>query len=134
MHEHETDELGRQICTTRGEAPSVVREQQHAEGNIGQHGSYVVLCKEERKKGLTRPYRDSYRHAGCLEQLVDDAGKDTHQVRLGGCGAVTTMSRALGETYARDPSFYGATFCIRCNTHLPVSEFVWTVDGQQVGT
>lgn len=56
----------------------------------------------------------------------------THQ--KGGCGTVTTMGRALSETYARDPKFYGATFCCRCNKHLPVSEFIWTADGEVVGS
>jgi hypothetical protein len=52
----------------------------------------------------------------------------------GGCGSVTTMGRALSETYARDPKFYGSTFCVTCNKHLPVGEFVWTADGQVVGS
>lgn len=52
----------------------------------------------------------------------------------GGCGQFTTMIRALSETYARDPSFYGATFCVRCNRHLSVSEFVWAADGERVGS
>jgi hypothetical protein len=43
-----------------------------------------------------------------------------------GCGVVTTMSRELAETYAREPKFYGATYCARCSMHLPVAEFVWT--------
>lgn len=51
-----------------------------------------------------------------------------------GCGVVTTMGRSLSETYARDPKFYGATFCTGCNKHLPVGEFVWTADGQRVGS
>jgi hypothetical protein len=51
-----------------------------------------------------------------------------------GCNAVTTMGRALSETYARDPKFYGATFCIRCNRHLSVDEFVWVADGARVGS
>jgi|SRR5882724_2595664 len=50
------------------------------------------------------------------------------------CRSVTTMGRALSETYARDPSFYGATFCCQCNKHLPVAEFVWTADGERVGS
>ena len=37
MHEHEQDAQGRQICTTSGEAPSVVRAQQQQEGHTGQH-------------------------------------------------------------------------------------------------
>ena len=112
MHEHENDEQGRQICTTSGEEPSKVRAEQTED--TGQHKSYIVLCEDERKKGFVRPYRDSYRHTAC--------------------GTVTTMDRALSETYARDPSFYGATFCVNCNRHLPVSEFVWTADGATVGS
>jgi len=46
----------------------------------------------------------------------------------------TTDGRALSETYARQPSFYGAPFCVACNKHLPVVEFVWTADGQRVGS
>lgn len=57
--------------------------------------------------------------------------------RLGGCGVVTTMGDALAETYARDPDFYGATFCCGCGKHLPVGEkgeFVWDGTDQRVGT
>lgn len=53
-----------------------------------------------------------------------------------GCGATTTMGIALAETYARDPHFYGGTFCATCRVHLPVGadgEFVWD-DGSRVGT
>jgi hypothetical protein len=45
-----------------------------------------------------------------------------------GCGARTTMSWDIAETYARNPGFYGATYCVRCGRHLPVGkdgEFVW---------
>lgn len=52
------------------------------------------------------------------QKRLDEAG-------MGGCGQVTTMGRALSETYARDPYFYGATYCCTCRMHLPVSEFVW---------
>lgn len=51
-----------------------------------------------------------------------------------GCGTVTTMGLALCETYARDPNFYGATYCVGCRMHLPVGEFVWVEDGQVVGS
>jgi hypothetical protein len=50
-----------------------------------------------------------------------------------GCGTVTTMGRALSETYARDPKYYGSTFCCGCRTHYPVAEFVWT-DGSVLGS
>jgi hypothetical protein len=45
-----------------------------------------------------------------------------------GCRTVTTMGRALAETYAREPGFYGATMCCGCQKHLPVGasgEFTW---------
>lgn len=100
------------LCTTSGEPPAKVRAEQTNE--TGQHKGYLVLCEEERKKGFVRPYRDAYKHTTC--------------------GSVTTMGRALSETYARDPTFYGATFCVNCNRHLPVAEFVWTADGAVVGS
>jgi hypothetical protein len=70
-----------------------------------QNTVYLVLSEEERAKGFARPYRDAYKH---------DA-----------CGTVTTMGRALSETYARDPKFYGATYCCTCQMHKPVGEFRW---------
>jgi hypothetical protein len=58
-----------------------------------------------------------------------------------GCGTVTTMGRAIAETYAREPGFYGATMCCGCQKHLPVGadgEFVWVEKGEataeRVGT
>lgn len=57
--------------------------------------------------------------------------------RIGtGCGHQTIMHQAFAETYARNPGFYGATFCAYCRVHLPVGEageFVWP-DGTRVGT
>lgn len=84
----------------------------------GQQRDYVVLTAEERAKGFVRPVRRSY----------------VHQV----CGALTTMSQAIAETYARDPYFYSGTFCVGCGKHFPVGEdgeFVWADDEKQkVGT
>ena len=51
-----------------------------------------------------------------------------------GCGTVTTMAPAIAETYARDPGFYGATFCCECREHRPVEEFVWDGTEDRVGT
>jgi hypothetical protein len=75
-----------------------------------QNEVYLILSDAERAKGFTRPLYRSYIH---------------HDPE---CGAVTTMGLALCETYARDPSFYGATYCCRCRLHRPVgtgSEFTW---------
>lgn len=84
----------------------------------GQHGAYWVLSEEERAKGFIRPVRQTYKHLKC--------------------GAVTSMGLAIAETYARDPYFYGATFCISCKDHLPVGvngEFIWNDDSnEKVGT
>jgi len=52
----------------------------------------------------------------------------------GGCGTITTMGQELAETYARDFSFYGATFCCGCRLHRPVGragEFTWMTPGGQ---
>lgn len=54
---------------------------------------------------------------------------------FGGCGEVTKMnSREIVETYARNPKFYGATFCIYCKKHLPVEEFEWVGTNELVGS
>lgn len=60
------------------------------------------------------------------QEKIDAIGK--------GCGTVTTMNRELSETYARDPHFYGATYCAGCKRHRPVEEFVWDQDGTRVGS
>jgi len=120
------------LCTTDGRPVDEARASQTNE--TGQHQSYIVLCDDERAKGFVRPYRDRYQHIGRLEKIVNDGNQADTEHRVGGCGTVTTMGRALSETYARDPGFYGATFCVHCNTHRPVAEFVWTADGQQVGS
>lgn len=75
---------------------------------------YLVLSEEERAKGFVRPLRYTYIHQKC--------------------GVTTRMGQALSETYARDPKFYGATYCVGCQMHSPVSEFNWIVDGLVVGS
>lgn len=75
---------------------------------------YLVLSEDERAKGFVRPVRQSYKHTTC--------------------GTVTRMGLALAETYARDPTFYGGTYCVGCRMHKPVSEFTWEPDGSVVGS
>lgn len=132
----------------------------------GMQEKYLVLSDEERAKGFVRPVRTSYKHVGCrpggkMRELTaeereryKDFGyamyeeygpeKDpvvgkfwTEKELRSGCGAITTMGQALAETYARNPAFYGGTFCRQCGEHFPVGtngEFVWTDDGSKVGT
>lgn len=83
----------------------------------GQQRQYAVLSDAERAKGFVRPVRTAYRHLTC--------------------GVVTTMSRDLAETYARDPGFYSGTFCVNCSGHYPVGasgQFVWEHTDEKVGT
>ena len=87
-------------------------------GPTPQHEVYLILSDEERAKGFVRPLRLSYIH---------DRGDSA-------CGTVTRMGLALCETYARDPKFYGATYCVGCGKHLSVAEFSWDEDGEQVGS
>lgn len=107
------------------------------------HVGRSVCGKPRQLEGDARPLpvvcTDDVNHEGeCTVWAPVDSeaalmkARDRHV--LGGCGSVTSMGRALSETYARNPKFYGATFCVTCNRHLPVAEFVWTADGQRVGS
>jgi hypothetical protein len=101
------------ICTTNPNHPGLG----HGTDNkpVEQNKAYLVLTPEELAKGFVRPLRDVYRHTIC--------GQDTR------------MSYEVAATYARDPSFYGSTYCVQCRMHRPVGaagEFVW-LDGTKVG-
>ena len=77
----------------------------------GQHERYPssVLLNADGKPEFKQPIRNKYRHVKC--------------------GAVTMMrGDDLTFTYATNPGFYGATFCVGCHTHLPLYEFVWEPD------
>lgn len=87
----------------------------HEIGPDGMQKCYLILPDGERKD-LVRPIRLTY----------------IHEI----CGAETRMARGIAETYAADPKFYGATYCVSCKNHFPVGEageFVWE-DGSKVGT
>ena len=79
----------------------------------GQQKAYVVLSDYERANGFMNPVRYSYVHDKCETS--------------------TKMSRAIAETYAKDPKFYGSTFCCGCRAHFPVSEFKWEGTDLRVG-
>lgn len=101
---------------------------------VPQNEKYLVLSEEERAKGFVRPVRDTYIHVGKLTELETDDGVPSHTVRVGGCGRKTTMGRAIAETYAREPKFYGSTYCTHCRMHLPVAEFNWEGTDEVVGS
>ena len=78
---------------------------------------YLVLSQDEIAKGYVRPLHVSYMHETC--------------------GGVTSMNLTIAETYARQPDFYGGTYCATCKDHFPVGadgEFVWTNTNDKVGT
>ena len=55
--------------------------------------------------------------------------------RIGaGCGTSTKMNSTIAATYAREPTYYGSTFCTGCKTHFPVGEFVWDGTEEVVGS
>lgn len=149
------------ICTTSGKP--IDEHTREINPATGQQNDYIVLCESERAKGFVRPYRDSYKHVGTrpkfpLRELSSEeterykeigyvafeaypkdesslVGRYWTQTQLdSGCGTVTTMNKALSETWARNNKFYGATFCCECGEHFPVDEFIWTADGQTVGS
>lgn len=97
--------------TTDPEDPRLGRGSDQKPGP--QNEAYLVLSEEERKKGFVRLVRKTYVHKFC--------------------GSATTMGQELSETYARDPKFYGATYCCTCQIHKPVAEFNWE-DGSVVGS
>lgn len=102
----------------------------------GQQKGYVVLSPEERAKGFVKPVRRSYTHVGAPPAPANlrDLTEVEELARAGKrCGAVTTMSTALAETYARDPHFYSGTFCVACGKHYPLNEFTWE-DGEPMDT
>jgi hypothetical protein len=81
---------------------------------VPQAEKYLILSEEERSKGFVRPVRTAYVHKAC--------------------GSVTTMPLAIAQTYARDPKFYGSTYCVHCSKHLPVSEFIWCNSNEALGS
>lgn len=86
-------------------------------GDDGMQAKYLVLSDAERAAGFVRPVRRTYVHTRC--------------------GAATTMGVAIAETYAREPTFYGGTYCASCRAHFPVGatgEFTWDGTDEKVGT
>jgi len=70
----------------------------------------------------------SFKGGTYVTQKELDAWKNNELI--GGCGTKTLIVREIAETYARDPHFYGSTWCIGCRKHLPVNEFIWD-DGSE---
>lgn len=87
----------------------------------GQQECYLILSEEERKKGFVRPVRTVYKHLTCNQK--------------------TSMGRLIAESYARDFTFYGGTYCSYCMSHFNLvnsegkRQFAWVgEDGRLDGT
>jgi len=77
----------------------------------GMNKKYLVLSDEEIARGFVQPCRRTYIHKKCRTS--------------------TTMGQRLAETYAVDPWFYGATYCVHCGHHPRLEEFTWD-DGEEM--
>ncbi len=151
--------------TTLTDGSPVTKEAKKV-GADGMQAGYVVLSAEERAQGFVRPVRLEYVHVGIRPKYptrpLTDAERETYkgsnyvayekypesesplvgrmwtQKQLdSGCNDKTRMNRAIAETYARDPKFYGGTYCSHCGTHFRVGEhgeFVWLGTDERVGT
>ncbi len=97
-------------------------------------------------RDLTDDERERYRDHGYVKFEVYPKGGTTigmfwtqHDLDKvdKGCGTLTRMPMPIAETYARQPGYYGSTFCCGCGKYLPVGkrgEFVWNETTERVGT
>lgn len=113
----------------------------HVGRKLNYSGLDRILTEEEKKEYPDKDYvalllisDENGNPLGSKYCTQDEVDAWKEGKRYGGCGTSTTMARAIAETYARDPKFYGSTFCVNCNKHLPVEEFVWAGTDQTVGS
>lgn len=131
---------------------------------VPQNEVYLILSEEERAKGFVRPVRRTYVHIGknidtskmiaLTEEQKERYSSENYigfipnednnssitgrlirkEDLMPGCNVSTTMAIDIAETYARNPKFYGSTYCIYCQKHLRVEEFVWYGTNETVGS
>jgi hypothetical protein len=99
---------------TMTDGSPVTADHREIDPKTGMQKGYVVLSEAERAKGFVRPVRTKYVHKKC--------------------GVLTQMGISLAQTYARDPKFYGGTYCVACRDHFPVAEFLWDGTQEEVGS
>jgi hypothetical protein len=135
-----------EISTGQNEAYLVLSEEERAKGFIRPYReSYqhvgkpaVMFPLQDLTDEQKEHYPEYVKYEKYPESMSPKMGKYYTQAELDsinkGCGTVTTMNRAIAETYARSPHFYGATYCTGCQKHLPVSEFIWLGTDERVGS
>jgi len=132
--------------TPQNEAYLVLPEEERAKGflrPVRYAYKHIGRIKDPVTRELTADEHERYDKYGYIAyeeypQTTESAvvGRYWTQADLDnkGCGAVTSMTQPLAETYARFPTFYGSTYCCGCQKHLPVTGFIWEADGQVVGS
>lgn len=134
------------VLSEEDRAKGFVQPVRHSYKHVGRPGPKHEL------RDLTPDEKDKYADYGYIkfEPYHDPESSVTGRFwtqemfdRQTACGHITTMGQPIAETYARDPKFYGGTFCSYCGEHRPVGEdgeFIWIdpVTGrdatQRVGT
>lgn len=128
----------------------VLSEEERAKGFVRPvRNSYIHVGKKIEIKGklkyLSKKQKEKYPEYVAIEDIVIDGkvlgGKyitqseiNNNGKRIGGCGARTVMNNTIAETYARNPNFYGSTYCTNCQRHIDVEEFVWDGTDKTVGS
>lgn len=125
----------------------VLSEEERAKGFIR---PYHSAYRHVGKQGATYPLRDLTdeekerfgndwaKYEKYPESEHPKTGKFWTQKQLdsidAGCNTVTLIAPEIAETYARNPQFYGSTYCTHCQKHLPVDEFIWAGTTERVGS
>lgn len=134
----------------QNQAYLVLSEEERAKGFVRpvrlSYRHVGIVGPQHPLRDLSADERERYGHFGYVKfEAYPDGGSVTGRYwtqadldAIGkGCGVVTTMHRGIAETYARDPGFYGATWCGGCRRHIRVGEdgeFVWDGTSERVGT
>ena len=130
------------VLSDEERAKGFVRPVRRSYVHVGRRPKYPIrnlTAEEAERHGRYGYVKFEEYPEGSRERELGGVGRFWTQRELtSGCGAVTTMGLALAETYARDPKFYGGTFCATCRAHFPVGadgEFDWNNEpGVKVGT
>lgn len=124
------------VLSEEERAKGFVRPVRQTYVHVGELPTYPLRDLTEEEKARYQPfgyikyeeYPEDHKSGACGRYWTAD------QLKRKGCNGTTTMNRALAETYARDPLFYGATYCSICQMHRPVAEFVWDGTNERVGS
>lgn len=126
------------VLSDEERAKGFVRPVRRTYQHRGRHVCGKPMPPEHVKPGEFFVCADAPGHAGECHHFtpVPDYQMRRFKARnlIGGCDTITSMGPAIAETYARDPKFYGSTYCTHCLMHRPVDEFVWEGTDEKVGS